>query len=71
MKKSCEFCRFAHVSRNQFEVRLDDGTVVTKTGGMKYVCERPGGVKSLSFNTETGDYSWAPLRCSCCLSISA
>ena len=54
MKKSCEFCRFAHVSRNQFEVRLDDGTVVTKTGGMKYVCERPGGVKSLSFNTETG-----------------
>lgn len=46
MKKSCEFCRFAHVSRNQFEVRLDDGTVVTKTGGMKYVCERPAGSRA-------------------------
>ena len=55
--KSCESCIFAQVTHGQFKTVLEDGTVLTQnTGntGVSYVCQRPGGVNSISFDGSTG-----------------
>lgn len=34
--------------------RWQTGMTLTQNGGVNYICHHPGGVKSLSFNRDTG-----------------
>lgn len=52
--KSCESCIFATATHGRFKTTLADGTTLTQNGGVNYICHHPGGVKSLSFNRDTG-----------------
>lgn len=60
--KSCESCIFATATHGRFKTTLADGMTLTQNGGVNYICHHPGGVKSLSFNRDTGGYDLLRIR---------